>query len=53
MAPTFNDPSPLVQAAVYMVGILLGHAFLTPSEQWARAWQTVRSVWSRSGRRDD
>lgn len=41
------DPSPLVQTAVYMAGILAGYALLTAPEEWARAWQTVRSVWRR------
>lgn len=44
------DPSPLVQTAVYMIGILAGYALLTAPEEWARAWQTVRSAWRR-GRR--
>ena len=39
------DPSPLLQATVYMVGILSGYALLTPRQEWARAWQTVRSFW--------
>jgi len=48
MLPTLaSDPSPLVQTAVYMAGILTGYALLTRPEEWARAWETVRSVWSR------
>ncbi|HEY8258820.1 MAG TPA: hypothetical protein VIG08_14275 [Gemmatimonadales bacterium] len=43
---SLTDPSPLAQAAVYMVGILLGHAFLTPPEELQRAWNTVRSIWT-------
>ncbi|HYC33257.1 MAG TPA: hypothetical protein VEB59_13285 [Gemmatimonadales bacterium] len=39
-----SDPSPLFQTAVYMAGILAGYALLTSPEEWARAWQTVRSV---------
>lgn len=42
-----SDPSPLVQTAVYMAGILTGYALLTPTEEWSRAWRTVRTVWSR------
>lgn len=42
-----HDPSPLAQAAVYMLGILLGQALLTPTEELQRAWETVRSVWRR------
>ena len=41
------EPSPLIQTAVYMGGILGGYALLTRPEEWARAWETVRSVWSR------
>ena len=47
MVPTTPDPSPLIQTAVYMAGILSGYALLTRPEEWARAWQTVRNVWSR------
>jgi hypothetical protein len=36
------DPSPLVQTAVYMAGILTGYALLTRREEWARAWDSVR-----------
>jgi hypothetical protein len=45
-----SDPSPLLQAAVYMAGILVGYALLTPPQEWTRAWQTVRSILS-GGRR--
>jgi hypothetical protein len=44
------EPSPLIQAAVYMVGILSGYALLTPRREWVRAWRTVRAIWER-GRR--
>jgi hypothetical protein len=44
MAP---DPSPLSLTAIYMAGILAGYALLTAPEEWQRAWQTVRRVWSR------
>lgn len=40
-----SDPSPLVQAAVYMAGMLAGYALLTRPEEWARAWETVRMAW--------
>jgi hypothetical protein len=43
------DPSPMLQATVYMAGILAGYALLTPSQDWARAWQSVRAIW-RDGR---
>jgi len=42
-------PSPLLQASVYMGGILVGYALLTPPQDWARAWQAVREIW-RGGR---
>ena len=41
------DPSPLAQAIVYLTGILLGHALLTPPEQLQRAWNMFRSAWRR------
>ena len=44
------EPSPLIQAVVYMVGILSGYALLTPRQEWARAWRTVRAVWERDPR---
>ena len=45
-----SDPSPLLQTAVYMAGILTGYALLTSPEEWARAWQTVRAVLRRDRR---
>lgn len=39
-----GDPSPLLQTAIYMAGILVGYALLTTPPEWQRAWQTVRSV---------
>lgn len=42
-----SDPSPVVQTAVYMGGVLAGYALLTRPEEWARAWETVRTVWPR------
>lgn len=41
------DPSPLVQAAVYMAGILMGYLLLTRPEEWERVRETVRAVWRR------
>jgi hypothetical protein len=40
------DPSPMIQAAIYMFGILGGYALLTPPQEWARAWRTVQTIWS-------
>jgi hypothetical protein len=42
-----SDPSPLVQTAVYMAGILLGYALLVRPDEWQRAWETIRSTWSK------
>lgn len=44
---TIAAPSPLTQALVYLTGILLGHALLTPTEELQRAWRRVRTAWSR------
>jgi hypothetical protein len=46
-----SDPSPVIQTAVYMVGMLLGYVLLTGREDWQRAWETVRTAWKR--RHDD
>jgi hypothetical protein len=42
-----SDPSPLVQTAVYMGGILLGYGLLVRPEEWQSAWETIRSTWSK------
>ncbi len=39
-----TDPSPLLQTAVYMAGMLAGYALLTSPQEWSRAWRTVRTV---------
>ncbi|HZB27207.1 MAG TPA: hypothetical protein VE282_01500 [Gemmatimonadales bacterium] len=39
-----SDPSPLVQTAVYMAGILGGYVLLLRPDEWQRAWQTIRST---------
>jgi hypothetical protein len=36
--------------ALYLAGILSGYAILTAPEEWQRAWQTVREVWTRRRR---
>lgn len=46
-----SDPSPLVQAATYMAGILAGYVLLVRPEEWQHAWQTLRN--SLGKRRDD
>ena len=45
-----GDPSPVFLTALYMAGILGGYALLTAPEEWQRAWQTVREVWTRRPR---
>ena len=44
------DPSPLMQATVYMGGMLAGYLLLTRPEEWAEVRETVRAFWER--RRD-
>ena len=40
-----SDPSPLVQTAVYMAGILGGYVLLLRPDEWQRAWDTIRNTW--------
>ena len=47
MTPMPGDPSPFVLTAIYMASILAGYALLTAPEEWQRAWQVVRQVWTR------
>jgi hypothetical protein len=42
-----SDPSPMAQTAVYMAGILVGYILLVRPDEWQRAWQTLRSTWSK------
>jgi hypothetical protein len=42
-----TDPSPLVQTAVYMAGVLAGYILLLRPDEWQRAWDTLRDVWSK------
>ena len=42
------DPSPIVQTAVYMAGVLVGYVLLVPPDEWQSAWESLRSTWSRS-----
>ncbi len=41
------DPSPMVQAAVYMAGVLAGYVLLVQPEEWQSTWKSVRNRWSR------
>jgi hypothetical protein len=45
-----SDPSPLALTAIYLAGILGGYALMSAPEEWQRAWQTVRQVWTRRPR---
>jgi hypothetical protein len=42
-----SDPSPLVQAAVYMAGVMAGYVLLVRPEEWQTAWETLRDTWSK------
>jgi hypothetical protein len=42
-----SDPSPLVQTAVYMAGVLGGYMLLVRPDEWQRAWETIRDTWKR------
>ena len=42
-----SDPSPMVQTAVYMAGVLLGYVLLVRPDEWQSAWETLRSSWSK------
>ena len=42
-----SDPSPLVQTAVYMAGVLCGYVLLVRPDEWQRTWETIRSTWSK------
>jgi hypothetical protein len=42
---TSSDPSPFVQAAVYMAGMLVGYVLLVRPEEWQSAWETLRTTW--------
>lgn len=45
LVATASDPSPLVQTAVYMAGVLGGYVLLLRPDEWQRAWETIRSTW--------
>jgi hypothetical protein len=42
-----SDPSPLVQTAVYMAGVLGGYMLLIKPDEWQQAWETIRNTWSK------
>lgn len=39
-----SDPSPLVQTAVYMAGVLVGYVLLVRPDEWQNAWETIRNT---------
>ena len=41
------EPSPLVQTAVYMAGVLGGYMLLLRRDEWQRAWETIRDSWTK------
>lgn len=41
-----SDPSPMVQAAVYMGGVLAGYVLLVRPDEWQSAWESLRNSWS-------
>jgi hypothetical protein len=43
-----SDPSPLVQTAVYMAGVLAGYVLLVRPDEWQRAWETLRDSWTKT-----
>ena len=45
-----SQPSPLIQTAVYMIGILGGYLLLVRPDEWQRAWEAIRDTWSRPSR---
>jgi hypothetical protein len=42
-----SDPSPLVQTAVYMAGVLVGYVLLVRPDEWQSAWDTLRNSWTK------
>ncbi|HEY8196468.1 MAG TPA: hypothetical protein VIG04_05800 [Gemmatimonadales bacterium] len=37
----------MVQAAVYMAGVLVGYVLLVPPDEWQNAWTSLRNSLSR------
>lgn len=42
-----SDPSPMVQASVYMAGVLVGYVLLVLPDEWQSTWETLRNSWFR------
>ncbi|HEV8177908.1 MAG TPA: hypothetical protein VGP44_09495 [Gemmatimonadales bacterium] len=36
----------MVQAGVYMAGVLLGYVLLVQPDEWQNAWESLRNSWS-------
>ena len=41
-----SDPSPMVQAAVYMASVLAGYVLLVQPDEWQNAWESLRNTWT-------
>jgi hypothetical protein len=37
----------MVQAAVYMAGVLAGYVLLVRPDEWQSAWEALRNTWTR------
>ena len=44
------DPSPLVQTAIYMAGVLAGYVLLVRPDEWQQAWDLIRNTWAKPPR---
>ncbi len=42
-----SDPSPVMQTALYMAGVLVGYVLLVRPDEWQSALETLRNTWSR------
>lgn len=47
---TSSDPSPIVQAAVYMAAVAVGYVLLLAPEEWQEVRETIRNTWTRRPR---
>jgi hypothetical protein len=43
----YNHPSPMVQTATYMAGVLVGYMLLVRPDEWQRAWEMIRETWTK------
>lgn len=42
-----SDPSPIVQTAVYMAGVLVGYVLLIRPDEWQTARDALRRTWTK------